>query len=97
MVSIIWPSGTTLNYSIGICYKNSNNSSEECDSNGYYKPRYCRAVTTNNIRRIVCVCVIPSNGTRLTDTRTSFEDTGDEDENENMKPRCSGRGIEITL
>ena len=45
----------------------------------------------------MCVCVIPSNGTRLTDTSTSFEDTGDEDENENMKPRCSGRGIEITL
>ena len=45
----------------------------------------------------MCVCVIPSNGTRLTDTSTSFEDTGDEDENENMKPRCSERGIEITL
>ncbi|XP_019848788.1 PREDICTED: uncharacterized protein LOC109580248 [Amphimedon queenslandica] len=74
----------------GICYKNSN-TPEECDSNGYYKPRYCRVVTVNNRRRIICVCVIPSNGTRLNDTRTTFEDTGNEEENENRKPRCRER------
>ena len=45
----------------------------------------------------MCVCVIPSNGTRLTDTRTSFDDTGNEDENENRKPKCSQRGIKIIL
>ena len=71
-----------------------NDTSDECDSNGYFKPRYCRTinVTGSNKKRISCVCVFPNNGTRLRDTVTMFDDTGNDEMNEKRKPRCSARG-----
>ena len=42
------------------------------------------------------MCVFPNNGTRLRDTVTMFDDTGNDEMNEKRKPRCSARG-EVTI
>ena len=74
----------------GVCTRQRGNGSKECDNNGYFKPRYCK--TMNNSSRISCVCVYPTNGTKLTDTNTTFDDTGDEEANRERKPKCTSRG-----
>ena len=76
--------------STGVCTRQRGSGSQECDNNGYFKPRYCK--TMNNSRRISCVCVYPTNGTKLTETNTTFADTGDEEANRERKPKCTSRG-----
>ncbi|XP_003384196.1 PREDICTED: uncharacterized protein LOC100633842 [Amphimedon queenslandica] len=69
----------------GVCFSQRGKSSNECDNNGYFKPRYCK---TRNIR-MSCICVFPINGTRLNNTKTTFSTTGNKEENERKKPKCT--------
>ena len=74
----------------GPCYQQVKNETDRCDDNGYYKPRFCRIIRRSN--RIRCVCVHPINGTELLDTETTFDDSGNDDDNKLLRPKCTIKG-----
>ena len=65
---------------------------DECDSNGFFKPRICRPGPREGT--LICACVFPANGTRLSDV---LVDQRSNDVALSRRPICIRKGALINF
>ena len=83
----------TIFFTIGPCSSNETAvMGDECDSNGFFKPRICRPGPREGT--LICACVFPTNGTRLSEV---LVDQRSNDVALSRRPTCISLGELLLL